>query len=116
MVKDPLISFVVPTYIPPFPLHCNTFVVHPTLFAILDTLNVLHAFILFIKRLNTLGCCQIIQPLISLQQGLPDAKKPDVAVEFQKLVSQWAPEVVKRLKKENRKVTMVYMILSFSIF
>ncbi|XXG84159.1 hypothetical protein AAC387_Pa10g1738 [Persea americana] len=38
-----------------------------------------------------------------LSQGLPDPKKPGVAVELQKLVHQWPLELVKQQKKEKRK-------------
>lgn len=41
---------------------------------------------------------------VSLLQNLPDAKKSSIAVELQKLVSEWPLEVIKRQKEEDRKV------------
>ena len=41
---------------------------------------------------------------VFLLQNLPDAKKSSIAVELQKLVSEWPLEVIKRQKEEDRKV------------
>lgn len=38
-----------------------------------------------------------------LSQDLPDAKKPSIMVELQKLVSDWPSEVIKHQKEEDRK-------------
>lgn len=42
-----------------------------------------------------------------LNQNLPDAKKSSIAVELQKLVSEWPLEVIKRQKEEDRKALAV---------
>ncbi|XP_061994108.1 uncharacterized protein LOC133712045 [Rosa rugosa] len=44
---------------------------------------------------------------ILLNQNLTDAKKSKIAVELQKLVSEWSLEVIKRQKEEDRKALAV---------
>ncbi|KAK9933696.1 hypothetical protein M0R45_020876 [Rubus argutus] len=44
---------------------------------------------------------------VFLLQNLPDAKKSSIAVELQKLVSEWPLEVIKRQKEEDRKALAV---------
>lgn len=39
-----------------------------------------------------------------MAQTLPDQKKPSFTDELQKLVNEWPLEVVKRQKKDDRKV------------
>ncbi|KAK9121717.1 hypothetical protein Syun_019334 [Stephania yunnanensis] len=39
-----------------------------------------------------------------IHQNLPDKKKADVAVELQKLVSEWPSELIKHQKEQDRKV------------
>ncbi|KAL5541799.1 hypothetical protein UlMin_009509 [Ulmus minor] len=39
----------------------------------------------------------------ALNQDLPEAKRSSIAVELQKLVSEWPVEVIKRQKEENKK-------------
>jgi len=46
-------------------------------------------------------------------QHLPDQKKPFVKDELEKLIAEWPTEVVKRQKKDNRKVR--YLIIFGSI-